>query len=489
MPVSSIRKAITGILKSNVFGASRICSTVKMKYFSQAKNLFWPRTARSDSSPRISQDTSAQADLEKWKRGYSLACDMVVLMMQQKEMEHKQAARLKVLLPHKDRCSAMLKRNTDLLNHFKATLAYKPNDEDAEWNVETLEMWGKDQERNLRLIDDAVKGRTDEVKALQEKLDQLLQEVVDLAKINVVASDPIEETIENLVVKEDMFPLLTLDMIEGEHKKMKVARPSYPDLDFFDDDRSLTSEEIRDSQKQETLHEFMMLKNRLRTLQEEDADGNRNEIESLTKQIYEFGEELCLIGVACKDGSMVYDYVVDPGSTNQRAFSEVFPNFNRAQAAAKRNNDEAVEDVYQGPGLFDNISNSSIEKPATRHEGENERYIVGEELAELKQKIRERVNRWQGSIEDATILSESKSESEPEQKNDNASPLVRDGLESLASVILGETLEEYDEIPKVATKVIDRCGIDAWNRRTDRLFADLPQEAQNAHPRHTVTHA
>lgn len=403
---------------------------------------------------------------------------MTVLQTKIKQMKCENAARLQILLPHQQRLSTVAERNDKLLRYNRFRLERAPDDEDYIYNIETLEIWGGDLRLSLEAVEEAMEVNVEEIEVLEDRLVQLTKDIADLASDEDGVLNPPQQVTEDSVLP----PMLSgsiLESFEAQYTKMEedwgiVSLKSMSSLGTI---HSFRTEKAYREERQELIEHFRTLKDQRLQLEKEDADKNREAIETLTKQIYEVADELCLRGFECRDGSLVNNSS-DP-SGRGKTLAEVCPDW-RPRGSDVVKGVKVTENPYQGPRLFGSISDSIIEKPKSRRDDQDERWIVGAELEEMKRKIQERVSRWLEGIEDATIILKAES--------DNSCAGYSDGKESLASIAVGETLESEGEMDKLVEEAF-RFTIDAWNRKAGRMFTDLPQEAQNAHPRNAVSHA
>lgn len=452
-----------------------------MKYLQQAKKLLWPGVARSNSLLQPLHKVPSQADVEEWKKTYSLACDMALLKTQIEQMKRENAARLHILLPHQQRLSMVAARNDRLLSYNKFRLENSPDNEDYRYNIETLEIWGGDLHLNLEAVEEAMEAKVKETKVLEDRLVRLIQDIADLVGTQDKVPDASQQVTEDSVLPP-MLSSSVLESFEVQYTKMEedwdlAPEPSHCSLST---PRSFKTEKACREEGLKVIRQFRALKHQRLELDKEGTDENRDVIENLTRQIHEVADELCIRGYECKDGSFV-DNARDP-SGRGKTFAEAFPDW-RPPGTSRSEVVEAVKEIevsYQGPRLFDSISDSIIEKPKSRRDDQDERWIVGAELEEMKQKIQERVTRWLDGIEDVTTLS--KAESDDNRAGGS------DGEGSLGSIAVGETLESDGEMDKLVEEAF-RWQIDAWSRIAGRMFIDLPQEAQSAHPRNVASHA
>jgi len=395
---------------------------------------------------------------------------------------------LSVLLPHKERLSNMLVRVQKLQDVFLAV--------DVEASIDNLETARKRKQQVENGIE-AINTRTQDLESILQAFvrerQNLMERLSELLHFQLLSDTDInhgEEAITDAMVSVETLETFERDCDEFDAFMQDDEEPERCSPCNFDD-RSERSEryiQVRDWELEirNNMIRFSALKRRRIEVQELPVSiETQKEFEQITRELLILGEDLCAQGIPVIEGSFVD--IPAPNTDDFYAEFQQGQNQEDDRPDAPAPETEAVHDVYEGPGLFDNVN---IEKPNQQSfdgdgnkEADEEKWLTPEEVHELMEKVRKAVISWLETF-DKTC---SPDIAPPDTVLDN-------GLNELPDVELAGAWGDVWNVKfeNENDALVYRSRLEAWAARSTRAFDALPEDttspfavdqAKLAHPR------
>ncbi|KAK5950752.1 hypothetical protein OHC33_008135 [Knufia fluminis] len=426
---------------------------------------------------RISCDPRLHKDV------FDLAIELIALKQEIDAAKGEQTRVEEYLLPHKTRFLVLLARYRSIRTYFQSL--------DDEVNLELVVSRIERMETGIEEIEREILAKEEAIERLKSVYDAIIRRIMKRTQLRPGRTHSRAGITEHSVVTETMVLSESLDTFEDQameiEDEMLAEAPEqcYQDRDEIDDTTdhddaiSFTSEDFEAKERVELFKELGQLKFQRSELKEDPTieASAAEEIEALTKQINDLGDEIAIRGAPCIEGSIVWqnDYINEGETAQDVPQSPLEQDVDNVSGAAIAATHKATKE-YTGPGLFDGVVD--IEAPDDDSLSEEERFLTEAERIERFEKSVNKVKGWLNQLACAGKLHSPDAEGEVSNAN-------FEGSNELEDVEWGETNSEYLPGSSDFAGVTLRCRIDSWSRICERFYRELDSEGQAAHPRGT----
>ncbi len=418
---------------------------------------------------RISLSTQPKNDSRVQRDVFELAVELAALKQEIDGADQERETLERLLLPHKKRLQILLERYQPMRGFFESR--------DEQDNVELVVSRIERMESGVEEIDLRINAKRETIERLRNAHDGIIRQIMKRTQMRV---NNMLEWDEQSLIDEAMVLPESLDIFEDQAVEIEDdMQAEQPSQDYGDcgDAVSFTSEDAEEQETIELMKRLGSLKQQRTELREEPTNGAlvAGEIQALTEQINQLGDEIAIRGAPCVEGSIIFQDAHDKVEVADEQMSHIDPEHNMddlsdvAIGAAHKATRE-----YEGPGLFDGVS--GIEEPGNDFLSDDERFETEAEKEERLQRLIQRVETW-------VVQLESSDEQPRDDADDDVLDLSFEGRDDLGSVAVGESDSVYNTATSDFAGMTLRCRIDSWNRISARQYLKLDAEAQRAHPR------
>jgi len=417
-----------------------------------------------------------QHDARVHKDVFLLTLELLALKQDIEDAEQEQHQVGEVLLPHKRRLQVLIERYQHMKTFFESR-----NEED---NLELVVARIKRMESGIEEIDQQMGSSAEAIEKLRSVHDGIVRKIMRTAQIRSVRRTRPSESGNRSLITERMMRRDDIQKYEKqaaeieEDMEAEASERFPPDSDDSGDALSFTSE---NAEEQERI-ELQIMLGRLRTqraeLEHHPGSSAAGEIDALTHQIIDLGDEIAIRGTPCVKGSLIFKDDFDASKDNgERMVVNVSEDVNSVSDLAAGPPQEVCKELT-GPGLFDGVVD--IEVPENRGGSDDETTEMESKKAERMKRAMKRVATWVSQLE-------ADDKGPQSDANHNVLDDNFEGMDKLDSVMVGESDSVYNQDLTDFTSVILRCRIDSWYRICERHYQTLDAAVQVMHPRGMVT--
>ena len=452
--------------------------------YAMSRFLYGGHDQPDELKPQDLYDTPCVAqpkdDPKMQKDVFKLTLELLALKQDIDDAEKAREQVGEVLLPHKKRLQILVERHQHIKTFFEV--------QDQQDNVQLVVARIEQFESGIEEVHRRMNASAEAVDGLRSVHDGIVRRLMGMTQIGLTRKRKLSELDDLSLITERMIRPETVDAFEDQaaevegHMETEAAEQLFDrdDSDDCNDAFSFTSEDAEEQDRIELMERLGRLKFQRTTIKEEltARASAAEEIQALTRQINDLGDEIAIRGAPCVEGSIIFqdEFIGDENTTRDISRVHLREDINNVSDMAVGPSHETTKECAS-PGLFSDVP--SIEAPEQMSQSDDGRFEPEAKKAERLQRARDRVTVWVNQLE--------VDDERQQQEGDEDIPDCKfEGMDRLESVIVGESDSVYNEDSSDFASMTIRCRIDSWNRICERQYLELDSDVQEAHPRGLV---